>query len=115
MQEAGLICIVAVIAPYQNDRDLVRKKAGDGNLLEIYLDCPLSTCKLRDPKGLYAKAVAGELNHFTGIDDPYEPPTNPEIKIDTSKLDVEQCVDIVIEKLVLMKIIKNNGGKNEIF
>lgn len=99
VHKAGLICIVSVIAPYQKDRDLVKLMAGSGNLLEIYLECPISVCKSRDPKGLYAKADVGEISHFTGIDDPYEPPINPDLIIDTSKLDVEQCVDKVLRKL----------------
>jgi bifunctional enzyme CysN/CysC len=81
--DAGMIAIVPLISPYVADRDRVRARhaAGDLRFIEVFVDTPLELCEQRDPKGLYAKARAGELKHFTGIDDPYEAPADPELRI----------------------------------
>ena len=81
--DAGLVAIVPVISPYAADRDRVRAAhTADGlAFCEVYLDTPLPVCEARDPKGLYARARAGELAGFTGIDDPYEPPAAPEVVV----------------------------------
>ena len=83
---AGLITITAFVSPYRKDRDLVRsivETAGKpGDFIEVFMDTPLEICEQRDPKGLYKKARAGEIPNFTGISDPYEPPLNPEIRLD---------------------------------
>ena len=81
--DAGMIAIVPLISPYVADRDRVRARhaAGDLRFIEVFVDTPLELCEQRDPKGLYAKARAGELKHFTGIDDPYEAPTDPDLRI----------------------------------
>lgn len=84
MADAGLVVLVPVISPYRADRDRVRDAHRVAGLpfCEIHLDVPLEVCEQRDPKGLYARARAGELPGFTGIDDPYEPPRRPEIRLD---------------------------------
>ena len=79
--EAGLVAIVPLISPYRSGRDAVRAAHGAAGLrfVEVFVDTPLAECERRDSKGLYAKARAGELEGFTGIDDPYEPPSNPDL------------------------------------
>jgi adenylylsulfate kinase len=83
MASAGLITLTAFVSPYRRDRDRVRQivesDGRDGDFIEIFVDTPLAVCEARDPKGLYKKARAGEIKNFTGISDPYEPPTSPEI------------------------------------
>jgi bifunctional enzyme CysN/CysC len=81
--DAGMIAIVPLISPYVADRERVRRRheAGGLRFVEVFVDTPLEECERRDPKGLYKKARAGELQHFTGIDDPYEPPTAPELHL----------------------------------
>ena len=85
MASAGLITLTAFVSPYRRDRDRVRKiveSAGsEGDFLEVFVDTPLEVCEKRDPKGLYKKARAGEIKHFTGISDPYEPPLSPELHL----------------------------------
>ena len=89
----GALVICALIAPYAADRaEMRRMVAAQGRFVEIYLSTPLAVCEQRDPKGMYARARAGKLLHMTGIDGPYEPPTNFEVVIDTSALTVADCV-----------------------
>ncbi len=97
--DAGMICITAFISPYRSDRDLARGMMAGGQFIEVHLDAPLSVCEQRDPKGLYAKARAGEIKEFTGITAPYEPPLKPELRLRTDKLTVESCVARIVEKL----------------
>ena len=78
--EAGAITLVSFISPYIKDREAVRKRCGE-DFIEVYMKIPISVCEERDPKGLYKKARAGQLKGFTGIDDPYEEPTSPEITV----------------------------------
>jgi sulfate adenylyltransferase len=89
----GAVVICALIAPYEQDRREMRYMASArGRFVEVYLSTPLAVCEQRDPKGLYARARAGELAHMTGVDDPYEAPQRPELELDTSKLTVDECV-----------------------
>ncbi len=97
--EAGLITLTAFISPYRRDRDAVRATMTDGDFVEIFVDAPLEVCEKRDPKGLYKKARAGELKGFTGIDDPYEAPTKPELVLDAGSKDAETLADEVIAYL----------------
>eukprot|EP00891_Asterochloris_glomerata_P004862 jgi/Astpho2/4862/fgenesh1_pm.00069_%23_7_t len=76
---SGVIVLVSCISPYRADRDNVRGRLGDSDFIEIYMETPLHVCEGRDPKGLYKLAREGKIKNFTGIDDPYEPPPNPEI------------------------------------
>ncbi len=96
--EAGLVVLIAVIAPYQRDRDRVRAMLPEGRFLETHVATPLAVCEERDPKGLYAKARRGEIKQFTGIDAPYEAPANPELLLDGSA-DLDGEVDKVIAHL----------------
>ena len=99
--DAGMITISSFISPYVADRDNVRKLHDEGKqlYLEVYVDCPLEEAEKRDPKGLYKKARAGEIKGFTGIDDPYEAPTNPELHLRTDQLSIEQSVLKIIDLL----------------
>lgn len=97
--EAGIITLLALISPYRSDRDLARRIFGEGEFVEIYVNCPLQVCEQRDPKGLYKKARAGIIPGFTGISAPYEPPLAPEIVIPTSQQALKESVDQIIEYL----------------
>jgi adenylylsulfate kinase len=94
--DAGIIAITAFISPYRVDRDRVRASLADGDFIEIFVDAPIEVCEVRDPKGLYKKARAGELRGFTGIDDPYEPPLKPEMVLDAGKKSAQELADEVL-------------------
>jgi adenylylsulfate kinase len=93
----GVPNIASVISPYRAARDYNRQKIK--NFVEVYVACPVEVCAQRDVKGLYQKAMAGEIKHFTGVDDPYEEPFNPEITCHTDKESVEESVEKVVKKL----------------
>jgi bifunctional enzyme CysN/CysC len=97
--EAGVICITAFISPYRSDRELVRKLVPAGQFVEVHVNAPIETCEMRDTKGLYAKARAGEIKDFTGVSAPYEPPVNPELELRTDKLSVSESVAQVLDLL----------------
>lgn len=84
--DAGIVVCTAFISPYRKDRDFVRSIMGKGDFIEVFVDCPVNVCEQRDPKGLYKKARAGEIKGFTGVDDPYEAPMNPEIVLNTAEV-----------------------------
>lgn len=90
--DAGMVCIVALISPYRQDRARARAAAGSRGFLEVYINAPLAVCERRDPKGLYARARRGELADFTGVSAPYEPPGPAELELRTDQLDVPTCV-----------------------
>lgn len=94
--DSGLICLTAFISPYRADREMVRGLVASDEFVEIYLKTSLAVCEQRDPKGLYAKARAGLIKDFTGIDSPYEAPENPELQIDTGALSLEASVHQVL-------------------
>ncbi|QQN74443.1 sulfate adenylyltransferase subunit CysN [Croceicoccus sp. YJ47] len=100
MTDAGLIVITAFISPFRAERDMVRAMMEEGEFMEVFIDTPLSVAEERDVKGLYAKARAGTLKNFTGIDSPYEAPENPEIRIDTTALSPEEVADLIVERLL---------------
>jgi bifunctional enzyme CysN/CysC len=100
MADSGLIVLTAFISPFRAERDMVRAMLPQGEFIEIFVDTPLAEAEKRDAKGLYAKARAGELKNFTGIDSPYEAPDKPEIRIDTTLLSAEQAADRIVEKLL---------------
>ena len=100
MTDAGLVVISAFISPFRAERDLVRAMLPEGEFFEVHIDTPLADAEERDVKGLYAKARSGELANFTGIDSPYEPPENPEIRIDTRIMTAEQAADLIIAALI---------------
>ncbi|MCL2005553.1 MAG: adenylyl-sulfate kinase [Planctomycetaceae bacterium] len=99
LTEAGLVALTAFISPYRIDRDRVRKLLPEGDFIEIFVDTPIEVCEQRDPKGLYKKARAGELKGFTGIDDPYEAPANPELVLEGGSKTPEQLAQEVIDCL----------------
>ena len=100
MADAGLIVLTAFISPFRAERHMVRRMIPEGEFFEIFVDTPLAEAEKRDVKGLYAKARAGELKNFTGIDSPYEPPQNAEIHIDTTKLDAGEAADFIVDALL---------------
>lgn len=99
MHDAGLIVLSAFISPAREHRDAVRKRLPDGCFIEVYVATSLEACEARDVKGLYAKARAGEIKGFTGIDDPYEAPENAELSLDTAGKTVDACIQEVISLL----------------
>ena len=99
MVDAGLIVIVSLISPYRADRRFARDLFDRGSFIEVFVDTPLEVCEQRDPKGLYAKARAGSLPHFTGIDSPYEIPESPELHLAIVGATPEQCVERIVELL----------------
>lgn len=101
--DAGIFTIVCFISPFKKDRQLVRELFSDDEFKEIYISTPIEVCETRDPKGLYKKARSGELKNFTGIDSKYEPPDNPDIVIDTSKLSIDEGISEICFKLGLVK------------
>ena len=100
MADAGLVVIAAFISPFRAERKMVREMLPPGEFIEVHIDTPLAEAEARDVKGLYKKARAGQLKNFTGIDSPYEAPTNAEIRIDTTKLTPEQAADLIIDRLL---------------
>ena len=105
MTEAGLIVICSFISPFRAERRMVRELAGPGAFLEIFVDTPLDECMRRDPKGLYAKAKAGGIEHFTGLDSPYEAPEAPEIHMTTVGTAPEAAAERILEELRTRGII----------
>lgn len=97
--DAGNIVLTAFISPFISDRQQVRELVTEGEFLEVFVDTPLKVCEARDPKGLYKKARAGEIKHFTGIDSEYQAPVNPEIHLYTAELSIEACADFVVAEL----------------
>lgn len=99
--DAGIISLSSFISPYKADRDEVRELHEKAGLpfIEVFVDCSLEVAERRDPKGLYKKARAGEIRNFTGIDDPYESPANPEVHLHTDEMTVEQEVQLVLDHL----------------
>ena len=100
MADAGLIVLTAFISPFRAERHMVRRMVPEGEFIEVFVDTTLADAEKRDVKGLYAKARAGELKNFTGIDSPYEAPEHAEIHIDTSKMSAEDAADLIVEKLL---------------
>lgn len=97
--DAGIVVLAALISPFEQDRLKARALFKQGDFIEVYVKCPLQECESRDPKGLYKKARRGEITHFTGIDQPYEEPNNPEVIIDTNKCSIDESVDILVSYL----------------
>jgi bifunctional enzyme CysN/CysC len=100
MADAGLIVITAFISPFRAEREMVRSMMAPGEFIEIHIDTPLEEAERRDVKGLYKKARAGQLKNFTGIDSPYEPPEDPEIRIDTTVMTPDEAAEEIIRRLI---------------
>jgi len=90
--DAGIVVFSAFISPYRADRDLARRCVGEKDFHEVYVKCPIEVCEERDPKGIYRKARRGEIARFTGISDPYEPPENPGLVLETDRFSLDECV-----------------------
>ena len=101
LAESGVVAIVGMISPYRADREAVRARhaAAGVAFLEVFVDVPLEVAERRDPKGLYRRARAGEISGFTGIDDPYEAPVAPEVRLHTAELPVEACVHALMHAI----------------
>ncbi|MEM4400224.1 MAG: adenylyl-sulfate kinase [Candidatus Nitrosocaldus sp.] len=93
----GIISIVSLISPYRAFRAYAREELKD--FVEVYVKCSIDTCIKRDPKGLYRKALNGEIQDMTGIQDPYEEPLNPEVAVDTDRQSIDECVDTILARL----------------
>jgi len=102
--DAGVLVITAFISPYRDDRRLVREMLDEGDFVEIFVNAPLPVCEQRDPKGLYKKARAGQIEHFTGVSAPYEPPENPDIVVPTDRQTVQESVAQIIDHLKVAHI-----------
>jgi len=103
--DAGVIVMTAFISPYRKDRRRARRLMDEGRFVEVYCKCGLEVCERRDPKGLYKKAKAGEIDEFTGVSAPYEEPESPEIVVETDKQSVEECVEKIVKYLRTNKLL----------
>jgi bifunctional enzyme CysN/CysC len=105
MTDAGLIVLCSFISPFRAERQMVRELVGEGEFIEIFVDTPLDTCIARDPKGLYRRALAGEIKNFTGVDQAYEVPERPEIRLaandGTAAVLAEQVVSLLAERKIV--------------
>ncbi len=100
MNDAGLVVLTSFISPFEQDREEARRIIGE-DYIEIFVSTPIEVCEERDVKGLYKKARNGEIPNFTGINSPYEEPKSAEMVIDTTKVEIDKAVDMIIEKLGL--------------
>lgn len=107
-----VIVLVSAISPYRDIRDEVRAKIGD--FVEVYVNAPLAVCEQRDVKGLYKKARAGEIKQFTGIDDPYEPPLNPEVECRTDLETLEESTNKVLDRLKELGYLPSNSSVSKV-
>ena len=105
MMEAGVIAMTAFISPFREDRDAVRGLLSQDDFIEVYCNASLEGCESRDVKGLYKRARTGEIKNYTGIDSPYEEPTNPDLVIDTESESLEESVVKVVDFLKFKEII----------
>jgi bifunctional enzyme CysN/CysC len=105
MVDAGLVVLVSFISPFRAERDSARALVDDDEFVEVFVDTPLDVAERRDRKGLYRKARAGDLPHFTGIDSPYEPPPSPEVRIDTVATNVEESAEQIVSQLRAQGIV----------
>lgn len=97
--DAGVIVLTAFISPFKNDREKVRQIVGNESFIEVFVDCPIEVCEQRDVKGLYKKARAGEIKNFTGIDSPFEVPTQPDVHVQTHLHSLEECLKQLINSI----------------
>ena len=104
--DAGIIALTAFISPFRKDRARVRDMVGEDRFIEVFVDCPLEVCIQRDPKGIYQKAINGEIKDFTGISSPYEAPENPDIVVRTDCQSYEDgtksVIDIVLNRIIVL-------------
>src|SRR6185437_17036776 len=95
MTDAGLIVLVSFISPFRAERRMARELMAEGEFVEVFVDTPFEECARRDTKGLYARALKGEIKNFTGVDSPYEAPESPEIHLQTTGKSPEELVETV--------------------
>jgi len=105
--DTGFITVVACISPYEQDREQARKLIGDADFNEIFMFCPLEVCKSRDPKGLYKKVTTGQVSNLTGMSSPYQPPVNPHLRLDSSRMNTREEVTAVINLLAERGIVED--------
>ena len=98
--DAGIVVLSAFVSPYRADRDAIRELVEEGEFVEVFVSCSVEQCEQRDVKGLYKKARAGVIKGFTGIDDPYEEPSSPEIVVDTEKFSIKECQQQILDYLI---------------
>jgi len=110
LSKNGIVAVVALISPYRSIREYARQDLE--NFIEVWMNCSLETCMSRDPKGLYKNAKEGKVTNLTGIQDPYERPTNPEITLDTDANEPEGCAKIVLEYLQKERKLIDADGNN---
>lgn len=107
--DAGIVVLAAFVSPLKENRDKVRKLIGEKDFIEIYCRCPVEVCEMRDPKGMYKRAKAGEIREYTGVSAPYEEPESPDLVIDTHLLSLEESVDRIF-KLIEDRIYLSKGN-----
>lgn len=104
--DAGMIVLSAFISPFRSDRKIARDLLPENEFIEVYMSTPLEVCEQRDPKGLYKKSRRGDIKHFTGIDSPYESPDAAEIELNTAEKSIEDCVQEIIDYLLIKGLIE---------
>jgi sulfate adenylyltransferase len=109
----GGLVMCAAVSPYRATREEVRALVGEDRFIEVFVDTPLDVCEQRDVKGMYAKARRGEITGFTGIDDPYEPPINPEITLDTVTHTPEENARLVLDYLAEQGLVRRSAARAE--
>ncbi|GLX81271.1 adenylyl-sulfate kinase [Thalassotalea eurytherma] len=107
--DSGLIVSTAFISPFASDRAMAKEKLSEGEFIEVFIDTPIAVCESRDPKGLYKKARAGEIKHFTGIDSDYDIPQSPEIHVKTAEQSIEQCAKQIVNFLISKGFVKGES------
>ena len=105
--DTGVIAMTAFISPYRADRDAARALLKEGEFVEVFMDVPIDICEQRDPKGLYEKALRGEIKNFTGISSPYEEPQRPELVVETDLQSTEEIVEQIIRELVQRNVLSS--------
>ncbi|QOL24429.1 adenylyl-sulfate kinase [Thalassotalea sp. LPB0316] len=106
--DAGLIVSTAFISPFASDRQMAKDKLAEGEFIEVFIDTPIEVCESRDPKGLYKKARAGEIKHFTGIDSAYDVPQSPNLHVKTAEQSIAACAEQIVGYLVEHGFIKES-------
>lgn len=107
--DSGLIVSTAFISPFASDRAMAKEKLSEGEFIEVFIDTPIAVCESRDPKGLYKKARAGEIKHFTGIDSDYDIPQSPEIHVKTAEQSIDQCAKQIVNFLISQGFVKGEN------
>jgi adenylyl-sulfate kinase len=108
MADAGMVVVVALVSPSRSARNMARALLPNGQFMEVHVNTPLSVCERRDTKGLYRRARAGTLQGLTGVNAPYEPPTQPELRLDTSITSVDESINILVNLLAIRGSIPHN-------